>query len=103
MKPLPVVALSLICFGCDSFQAQQKPQPPSTSAPANSRFVIYSSVGETFLVNSETGKVRRYDAKERAFLEIPVTTRIIRYGSNGNRVQPDPKDPLGLFEKPNPK
>jgi hypothetical protein len=96
MKPLPALALALLSFGCDNFQAQHKPEPASAPAPANSRFAIYSSAGETFLVNSETGKVWRYDAKEKTFLEVPVTTKIIRYDSKGNVVQPDPDNPLGL-------
>lgn len=105
MKPFfPVFILILLCVGCGNFQGQQKPQvaPSGTAGPvgANQRFVIYSSVGETFLVNSETGKVWRYDAKEKSFLETPVTSKIVRFDANGNRVPPDPKDPLGLYEKP---
>ena len=103
MKPfLPVLALALLCIGCENFQGQQKPQsaPAAAQVSTSARFVISASAGETFLVNSETGRVWRYDAKEKTFLEVPVTTKILRYDANGNRVQPDPKDPLGLFEKP---
>jgi hypothetical protein len=80
MKPLPALALALLCVGCEGFQARQKPQAGAATAPApatNARFVVYSSAGETFLVNSETGKVWRYDAKDKAFLEVPVTGKII--------------------------
>ena len=98
MRPVSFLVLALLLAGCDDFQKKPQSTPDSTS-----RFVIYSSAGETFLVNSETGKVWRYEPKEKVFFEIPVTSKIIRYDSHGNRVEPDPKDPLGLFEKPNPK
>jgi hypothetical protein len=96
MKFLPALALVLLCAGCDSFQAQRK--TPPASATSHSHFVVYSSAGETFLLDSDTGKVWRYDAKEKAFVEIPVTSKIIRYDAKGNRVEPDPKDPLGILK-----
>jgi hypothetical protein len=103
MKFLLALAFALLCVGCDSLQIQQKPQPAPVAPPAHSRFVIYASAGETFLVASEAGKVWRYDANDKAFLEIPVTSKIINYDSHGNRVPPDPKDPLGILDKPQPK
>jgi hypothetical protein len=100
MKVLPVLCLALICIGCEEFQTQQKSQQMAGPANANahSHFEMYPSSGETFLLDKDTGKVWRYEVKDRAFLEIPVTSKIVRYDANGNRVEPDPKDPLGLFD-----
>jgi hypothetical protein len=104
MKLFAALALVLLCTGCDNLQVPQKPQPPPVVAPpAHSRFVIYASAGETFLVDTEGGKVWRYSATDKAFLEIPVTSKIINYDSQGNRIPPDPKDPLGIFDSPKPK
>ena len=103
MKPLSVLVLALLCVGCDSFQAQQKPRPSPAPATSHSRFAVYASSGETFLLDSDAGKVWRYDSKEKAFIEIPVTSKIIKFDANGNRIEPDPKDPLGILDKPQQK
>jgi hypothetical protein len=103
MKLGLLLTLVLLCIGCDSPQIQQKPQPAPVAPPAHPRFAIYGSAGETFLVDSEGGKVWRYSATDKAFLEIPVTSKIINYDSQGNRIPPDPKDPLGIFDSPKPK
>jgi hypothetical protein len=103
MKILLPLAFVLFCTGCDSVQVPQKPQPAPAAPPAHARFVIYASAGETFLVDGDDGKAWRYDANAKAFLEVPVTSKIISYDSQGNRVPPDPKDPLGILDKPKPK
>jgi hypothetical protein len=103
VKFFPALVLALLCIGCESIQPQQKPQPAPVAPPAHSRFVVYSSAGETFLVDSDAGKVWRYDANGKAFLEIPVTSKIAKYDSKGNLVQPDAKDPLGILNTPQPK
>jgi len=110
MKSLPTLLLALLGVGCnnfrDNFRAQQKPTRPAPApapATARSRFVLYASSGETFLLDSDTGRVWRYDSKEKAFLETPVTSKIIKYDANGNRVEPNPKDPLGILDKPQTK
>ena|SRR3984893_10950440 len=103
MKSFSASFLALLCIGCGNIQPAQKPQSTSaTIAAPQSRFVIYSSVGETFLVDTYTAKVWRYEAKDKTFLEVPVTSKIIKYDSHGNRVEPDPKDPLGIRDKPKP-
>jgi hypothetical protein len=103
MKILLPLAFVLFCTGCDSLQVPQKPQPPPVAPVAHPRFAIYGSGGETFLVDSEAGKVWRYSATDKAFLEISVTSKIIKYDSQGNRVPPDPKDPLGILDNSKPK
>jgi hypothetical protein len=44
-------------------------------------------------VDSSTGKVWRYETKAKAFLEVPVTSKIIEFDAHGNRIEPNPKDP----------
>ena len=52
--------------------------------PVNSSFFSMTSSSEgTFLLDQEAGKVWRYNSKDAAFLEIPVTSKILVY---------DPKD-----------
>jgi hypothetical protein len=93
MQCLPTLVLTLICIGCEGVQSQQKPQPGPTPPPvaAHSRFVVYASAGETFLLDSETGKAWRYDVKEKAFKEIPVTSNVVHYDSHGNPIGNDLK------------
>jgi hypothetical protein len=104
MKVLLALVFAVLCVGCDGLATQQKQQPevvtPKAPVP---RFQLSSSGNETFLVDTESGKVWRYDPKDKAFLEIPVASKIIEYDSSGNRVVPDPKDPLGILDTPKPR
>jgi uncharacterized protein YcfL len=103
MKYFSVLVLALLCIGCGNLQSPQKAQSTSaTIAVPQFHFVIYGSAGETFLVDTDTGKVWRYEAKDKTFLEVPVTSKIIKYDSHGNRVEPDSKDPLGILDKLKP-
>jgi len=65
---------------------------------------MYPSGKDLFLLNTENGKVWKWDATKSAFLEVPVTSEIIEYekGPDGElrRKPKNPNDPLGILDKP---
>ena len=97
-------AFLILLSGCDQLQrvvpSQNPATNPSQAAPPHGNYAMTTSVVDgTFLYESQAGKVWRYSAKDEAFLEVPVTSKILRYerGSDGQMhvVHPD-NDPLGI-------
>jgi hypothetical protein len=97
-------ALPILLSGCDQQQRVPPNQPPATvpsqATPSHGNYVMTTSAADgTFLLDSQTGKVWHYIAKEDAFLEVAVTSKILRYerGADGKMHVVDPKnDPLGI-------
>lgn len=94
---LIALALPVLLSGCDQFQ---HPAPSATQTPPHGSYTITNtSVDGTFLLDSQSGKVWRYSAKDDTFLEVGLTSKILRYerGQDGKLHVVDPKsDPLGI-------
>ena len=99
-----VFVFSVLLSGCDqpkrASPCQTTATDPSQAAPPSGNYVMTtSSVDGTFMFDSHVGKVWRYSAKDDAFIEVPVTSKILRYerGPDGKMriVHPD-NDPLGI-------
>ena len=73
-----LTAILLGCCGCTPTPA--KTATTETSKMDNSSpFSLTASSEGTFLLNQGTGKIWKYDQKENAFLEVPVTSKIIKW------------------------
>ncbi len=68
--------------------------------PTHGSYSITSTSSDgTFLLETQSGKVWRYSVKDDAFLEVVVTSKILRYkrGADGKMHVADPKnDQLGI-------
>jgi hypothetical protein len=76
MRTMFILTMCLALAGCEGKQTSQ-PQPTQsqpTQASANGRFLIYPVGQDIFLLDSQTGK---YNSKDQAFLETPVTSKIV--------------------------
>ncbi len=85
----------LLCLeGCDRIPHE------GLGSPAQSSYSINSTATDgTFLLDTQAGKVWHYSAKDEAFLEVPVTSKIMHYerGPDGKPRLVDPKnDPLDI-------
>ena len=58
----PLLALALLLSGCGQ-RGQTPPQPPL-------RFSIHQDSGDTFLLDSQSGDVWKYDALNTTFVKI---------------------------------
>jgi len=114
MRVLSLIVVSVVMVGCET---SSRPAPAASDTVAKSSstdtgaaksspapiFVLHSSGPDTFLLNADTGKVWRWNSKEEAFIEVPITSKITKFerGPDGQlrEKKANPKDPLGLFEE----
>ena len=90
MKSIALAVFVIVCAGCDGV-VQQKPQSAPTPVPTamQQRYQMASAGGDMFLLDYQTGKVYKYEPKDKVFLEVPVTSKILHYDSKGNLIPPD--------------
>jgi hypothetical protein len=96
-------ACPVLLSGCDQVQhpeATQTQASAPTQPPTHGNYSITSTSSDgTFLLESQSGNVLRYSVKDDAFLEVVVTSKILRYerGADGKMHVVDPKnDPLEI-------
>jgi hypothetical protein len=89
----------LLATGCSSLFPNKTPQAQNTQSPSPP-FSMVASTDGTFLVNQSNGKVWRFDAKQGAFLEVPVTSKIETYGRNPKTGQLELQEELNNSGKP---
>jgi len=71
--------------------------PAQNTQQPSSSFSLSSSNDGTFLLNQNSGKVWRFDSKQGAFLEVPVTSKILVYNEKTGKVEPEEEDPFAKF------
>lgn len=90
---LACLAVAMLNFsGCTTKRTVPQPASQGSADKEHSLpFILVASSDGTFLLNQSAGKIWKYDQKQNAFLEVPVTSKILSYNPKTGKLESEPE------------